>query len=397
MASFLESTTAFATKAIHAGQGSEHRSDTQVVPPLSLSSTHRWDAPGELRGHEYIRLGNPTRDALENALASLEDAKYAKTFPCGLAAAYCLMSFCNPGDHILAADCMYGGVRKQLSLVHKSKHSIELDFADFKYVDEFKRLLKPNTKMVWIESPSNPKLEIVDIQTIVATTKEFNKNIVVCIDSTFASSYFQKPLNLGVDAVMHSMTKYLNGHSDVLMGCVMTNDEKIEEHLKFSQDVMGIVPSTFDCYMANRSLKTLPLRMEKHMENALAIAQFLESHPAVESVSYPALPSHPQHDVYKKQMTGMSGMIAFFLKGKLKNIKEFLGHLKIITLAESLGGCESLIEVPLVMTQRITSEEDLIRMGITVNLVRISVGVEDVKDLIADLEQALSAMTRAQK
>uniref|UniRef100_A0A1I7ZLD2 cystathionine gamma-lyase n=1 Tax=Steinernema glaseri TaxID=37863 RepID=A0A1I7ZLD2_9BILA len=390
-----DSSYGFSTRCLHAGQGEELRSSTQVVPPLSLSSIHKWDAPGELNGYEYLRCGNPTRAALEEALASLENAKYAAAYCSGLAAAYSLLSYLNPGDHIVVSDDLYGGVRKQLRQAHGPKHSLDVTFANLTNAESLKEHLKESTKAVWIESPSNPQIQIVDIVAIVSVAKKFNKDILVFIDSTFISPYFQKSLDLGVDAVMHSCTKYINGHSDVLMGCVMTNNEDIATHLHFCQEVMGIVPSTFDCYMANRGLKTLSMRMEKHMRNAMAIAEFLESHSLVEKVLYPGLPSHPQHAIHKKQSSGMSGMMAFFIRGELKHTKAFLNNLKVITVAESLGGGESLIEAPLIMTHRIVPEEDRIRLGITENMVRMSVGCEDVEDLLADLAHALKAMNDA--
>lgn len=262
---------------------------------------------------------------------------------------------------------------------------------DLTNYDELKNSFKENTRMVWFESPSNPCLKVVDIAEVVKVVKAFNKDIIVVVDSTFLTPYFQRPLSLGADVVIHSITKYLNGHSDVVMGCVMTNDDKIAEHLFFMQLAVGAVPSPFDCFLVNRGLKTLHLRMKCHQENGLAVARYLESDPRVRRVLYPALPSHPQHEIHKKQTTGMSGMLSFYLKGGLVESKKFLEALKIFTLAESLGGYESLAELPVIMTHASVPEEERNKLGIDESLIRLSVGCEDVEDLIKDLDNALTA------
>jgi len=269
------------------------------------------------------------------------------------------------------------------------QHGIEASFVDMTNLTAFETHLQTNTKMVWLESPTNPLLKVVDIAEVSAIAKKYNPEIVVVVDNTFMSPFFQRPLSLGADAVLHSITKYINGHSDVVMGAVMTDNERIKQHLVFQQLAVGAIPSPFDCFLVNRGVKTLHVRMRAHMANALAVARFLEANPRVESVLYPELESHPQHAVHRKQTKGMSGMVSFYLRGELDQSRAFLSNLKIFTLAESLGGYESLAELPAVMTHASVPAEDRLKLRITDNLIRISVGIEDVDDLIADLDQAL--------
>ncbi|GMS91306.1 hypothetical protein PENTCL1PPCAC_13481 [Pristionchus entomophagus] len=379
----------FGTNAIHVGQDPEQWEMNQVVPPLSISTTYKQAKPGQPKVHSYGRNGNPTRDVLQANLAGLEDAKYCVTFASGLAASSAVVNLLKAGDHIIASDDIYGGTARFLQEVSVKIHGLEASFIDLTVSGELEKAFKPNTKMVWFESPSNPLLKVVDIREVVATVRNRCPNIIIAIDNTFMTPYFQRPLSLGVDVVVHSLTKYINGHSDVLMGAAMTDTEDIREHLLFQQKAVGAIPSPFDCFLVNRGIKTLHVRMRVHYENALAVAQFLENDERVEKVLYPALPSHPQHEIHNKQTKGMSGMVSFFIKGGIKEAERFFDAIKVFTLAESLGGVESLACLPCVMTHASVAAEDRARQGITDTLIRLSVGIEDKEDLIADLEQAL--------
>ncbi|KAH7727312.1 cystathionine gamma-lyase [Aphelenchoides avenae] len=389
MASSSTTFEGFGTAAIHVGQEPEKWDMNQVVPPISLSTTYKQDRPGEPKAHDYSRAGNPSRDVLQENIAALEDGLYCRVFSSGLAASMSLANILKTGDHIICSDDVYGGTQRFFRKVSVAHHGMELSFADMTLAENVKRLLKPNTKMVWVETPSNPLLKIVDIAAVAAVVKEFNKDIWVVVDNTFMSPYFQRPLSLGADAVVHSITKYINGHSDVVMGAVITSNEQLDNHLFFMQLAVGAVPSPFDCFLVNRGIKTLHLRMRTHMENAMAVASWLEANPRVERVLYPELESHPQHHVHKKQAKGMSGMMSFYLKGGLEQSRAFLSALKVFTLAESLGGYESLAELPSIMTHASVPPEDRATLGITDNLIRLSVGCEEKEDLIKDLEQAL--------
>ncbi|VDM47878.1 unnamed protein product [Toxocara canis] len=360
-----------------------------VIPPISLSTTYKQDRPGEPKVHDYSRAGNPTRDVLQKNLAALEDGEYCRVFASGLAASMAMANMLKCGDHILCSDDVYGGTQRFFRRVSVPRHGLLASFVDMTDLNAFEAALQKNTKMVWVESPSNPLLKVVDIAEIVAAVKKYNSEIVVVVDNTFMSPYFQRPLSLGADVVVHSITKYINGHSDVIMGAVMTNSKPIDEHLFFMQLAIGAIPSAFDCFLVNRGVKTMHLRMKAHMENATQVARFLESNPRVLRVLYPELESHPQHKVHKKQAKGMSGMVSFYLRGGLEESREFLANLKIFTLAESLGGFESLAELPAIMTHASVPPEDRSKLGITDNLIRLSVGIEDVDDLIQDLDQAL--------
>ncbi|GMR36335.1 hypothetical protein PMAYCL1PPCAC_06530 [Pristionchus mayeri] len=381
----------FGTNAVHVGQEPEQWEMNQVVPLISLSTTYKQDVPGQPKAHDYSRAGNPTRDVLQSNLAALEDAKYCFTFGSGLAASSAIVNRLKTGDHVICSDDVYGGTQRFLRKVSIPHHGLEASFVDLTKQEEIDKAFKPNTKMVWFESPSNPLLKVVDIQAVVTAARKANPDIVVVVDNTFMSPFFQRPLSLGADVVVHSITKYINGHSDVVMGCVMTDREDIKDHLFFQQLAVGAVPSPFDCFLVNRGIKTLHLRMKAHSENALAVAQWLEKNERVEKVLHPALPSHPQHEVHKKQTKGMSGMISFYLKGGLEESQRFFKAIKVFTLAESLGGYESLAELPSVMTHASVPPEDRAKLGITDNLIRLSVGIEDKEDLIADLENALKA------
>ncbi|CAD6198609.1 unnamed protein product [Caenorhabditis auriculariae] len=379
----------FGTSAIHVGQEPEQWDMNQVVPPISLSTTYKQDRPGEPKVHDYSRAGNPSRDVLQKNLAALEDAKHCQVFSSGLAASMAVINMLKVGDHIICSDDVYGGTQRFIRRVSVPHHGLEADFVDLTVLSNLPAAIKPNTKMIWFETPSNPLLKVVDISAVVHEAKKINPHIYVVVDNTFMSPYFQRPISLGADVVVHSITKYINGHSDVVMGAVVTDCDLIQQHLFFQQLAVGAIPSPFDCFLVNRGLKTLHLRMRAHYENALAIAKYLEANERIETVLYPALPSHPQHEVHRKQTKGMSGMISFYLKGDLAASQTFLSSLKVFTLAESLGGYESLAELPAVMTHASVPPEVRKELRITDNLIRISVGVEDLDDLVADLDQAL--------
>uniref|UniRef100_A0AC35G8T5 Cystathionine gamma-lyase n=1 Tax=Panagrolaimus sp. PS1159 TaxID=55785 RepID=A0AC35G8T5_9BILA len=382
-------TNRFGTKAIHAGQDPEKWGSNEVIPPITLSTTFKQTHPGVYKTHDYSRCGNPTRDVLQELLATLEGAKYCSTFGSGLASVMSTINYLKTGDHIICADNVYGGTYEYLTTVSVPQHGLTVDFIDFTNLDNLKTALKSETKMIWFESPSNPLLKLVDISEAVKIAKSFNKDILVVTDSTFMSPYFQNPLSFGVDIVIHSITKYINGHSDVTMGAAITNNPELGKHFIRMQKVAGAVPSPFDCYLVTRGLKTLHVRMRTHYENALAVAKFLEGHNCVEKVLYPALESHPQHEIHKKQTSGMSGMVAVYIKGGTEEARNFVENLKIFALAVSLGAAESYAAVPALMTHEQVALEDRLKVGITDNLIRLSVGLEDKNDLIEDLDQAL--------
>lgn len=387
---FKEQPSGFATKAIHVGQEPEQWNSMCVIPPICLSTTYKQDGPAQHRGFKYSRSGNPTRNLLEKCLASLDNGKYGLTFSSGLGATTVVLSMLSSGDHMIVGDDVYGGTNRLIRQV-AVRLGIEATFADPTNLDELRAAIKPNTKLVWMETPTNPLIKVADIEKICEVFHSNGNKIIVAVDNTFLTSYFQRPLELGADMVTYSLTKYMNGHTDVVMGAIVTSDEHLYERLKFLQNATGIVPSPFDCYQVNRSLKTLALRMQQHMKNALAVAEFLEKHPFVDRVLHPALPSHPQHAVALKQTFGYSGTFSFYIKGNLEHSNAFLKALKMFTLAESLGGYESLAELPSVMTHASVPAEDRRKLGITDNLIRLSVGLEDVNDLIADLKLAFIA------
>uniref|UniRef100_A0A1A9WFW0 cystathionine gamma-lyase n=1 Tax=Glossina brevipalpis TaxID=37001 RepID=A0A1A9WFW0_9MUSC len=384
---FKEQPKGFATKAIHIGQEPEQWNSLCVVPPISLSTTFKQAGPGEHRGYEYSRSGNPTRNVLEKCLAALDNAKYGLTFSSGLGATTTVLTMLSSGDHIVVGDDVYGGTNRLIRQVG-TRLGIDVTFADPTNLDEFSNAIKANTKLVWVETPTNPLTKVADINALSAMVHH-KGDIIVAIDNTFLTSYFQRPLELGADLVCYSLTKYMNGHSDVVMGAVTMNSDNLYDRLKFLQNAVGIVPAPFDCYQVNRSLKTLALRMEQHQKNAIAVAKFLESHEFVEKVLHPGLPSHPHHQLALKQTYGYSGVFSFYLKGGLNHAEAFLKALQIFTLAESLGGYESLAELPSIMTHASVPAEDRKKLGITDSLIRLSVGLEDVEDLIKDLKVAL--------
>lgn len=380
----------FATDALHAGQEPEQWKCKAVVPMISMSTTFKQEGPGQHCGYEYSRSGNPTRTCLEKCIAALEGAKHGMVFASGLATTTAITHLLKQGDHIVSMNDLYGGTNRYFKKV-ASRMGIETTFVDCTVPKNVATAIKPNTKMVWMETPTNPTMQLVDIEAVVNVVRATNQDILVVVDNTFMSSFFQRPLSLGADIVMHSLTKYMNGHSDSVMGALATNSDKHSQELRFLQNAFGPIPSPFDCFLVNRGLKTLHVRMKEHMRNGLAVAKFLESHQCVERVIHPGLPSHPQHELAKRQMRGFSGMVSFYIKGGLDQASTFLKNLKVFTLAESLGGFESLAELPSVMTHASVPIEERDQLGISDNLIRLSVGIEDEADLLADLDQALKA------
>jgi len=380
----------FATKAVHTGETPDFREGASgdVVTPIHLSTTFaRKKVDEPTGGYEYTRSLNPTRNSLESKLAALENASFGLAFTSGLAAeTTILLSLLKPGDHIIGFDDLYGGTKRLINHVF-GNFGFDISFVDAVDTRNVEQAIKENTKLVWLESPTNPLLKLSDIQAISEITKKHG--IVLVVDNTFLSPYFQNPLDLGADVVVHSSTKYIGGHSDVLGGSVMLNDEKLYEKIQYHQNAVGAVLPPFDSYLTLRGIKTLALRMEKHQENALKIAHYLEKHPKVAKVIYPGLESHPQHKLAKQQSSGFGGVISFELEGTIDDAKAFLEKLELFALAESLGGVESLIELPALMTHASVPKEIRQQIGISDTLIRVSVGIEDVVDLIADFDQAL--------
>jgi len=383
----------FGTKAIHAGCKPDPHSGA-VITPISLSTTFQQSSPGVHAGYDYSRSGNPTRDAFEKNIAALENAKFALAFASGLAATSTITFLLNSGDHVICMDDVYGGTRRNFTRI-ATRHGLQFTYIDFSKPGAFEGAITEKTKLAWLETPTNPLLKITDIAKVAEVAKKHN--IIFVVDNTFMSPYFQNPLDLGADVVVHSVTKFINGHSDVVMGVLATNKTELYTELKFLQNGIGAVPSPFDCFLALRGVKTLHVRMKEHERNAFKIVKFLESHPKVERVVYPGLPSHPQHELAKKQMTGFGGMLIFYIKGGIAESNLFLEKIKIFALAESLGGVESLIELPSIMTHASVPAEERAKLGISDTLIRLSVGIEDADDLIADIDQALNALDSVKK
>ena len=381
----MENKQGFATRAIHAGQEPDPTTGA-IMTPVYLTSTYVQSSPGVHKGWEYSRTHNPTRKAFENCIASLEEGQFGFAFASGCAATTTILHILKQGDHVIANDDMYGGTFRLFERVLKND-GFEFTYTNLTDPENFSRAVKPNTKMVWLETPTNPTLKLVDIRKISKMAKE--KGILVVVDNTFMSPYFQRPLALGADIVVHSATKYIGGHSDVVSGVAVTNRPELAEKLAFLSNSMGGIQSAFDAFMCLRSLKTLPIRMKAHATNAQAVAEFLEKHPKVEKVLYPGLKSHPQYQLAQEQMLGMGGMITFFVKGGMEGARKLLENVKIFALAESLGGVESLIEHPAIMTHASVPADIRKSLGIDDSLVRLSVGIEDIEDLINDLKSAL--------
>lgn len=375
----------FETNSIHAGQAPDPTTGA-IMPPVYLTSTYVQESPGVHKGYEYSRTHNPTRTTYQNCIASLEGGKYAFAFSSGCAATTTVMHTLKSGDHVVVGEDLYGGTVRIFDKVFSSM-GIEVTYVDMRDLNKLEGAIKKNTKLLWAETPSNPLLRILDIKKVSELAK--SKGLTVVIDNTFMSPYFQKPLSLGADVVLHSATKYIGGHSDVVGGVLVTGNPELAEKFTFLINSIGNGASPFDCFLLLRSLKTLSVRMKAHQENAMQVAQFLSEHSKVEGVVYPGLPSHPQHELAKSQMSGFGGMISVYLKGGLAESKKMVEKTRLFALAESLGGVESLIEHPAIMTHASVPEDRRSALGITDNLVRLSVGIESIKDLIEDLDNAL--------
>ncbi|GJQ13137.1 hypothetical protein GpartN1_g4928.t1 [Galdieria partita] len=378
----------FETAAIHIGQDPDPITGA-VIPPLSLSTTFAQSSPGKPTSFDYSRSNNPTRQAFERCVAACEGGKGSAAFSSGLAATVTLLHLLKAGDHIICIDDVYGGTQRYFRRV-ASNFQLEFSFVDFEDLPKVEAAIQSNTKLIWIESPTNPTMKIVDIRQVAVIASKHD--VILVVDNTFMSPFFQRPLELGAHISLNSVSKYINGHSDVIMGVVTWNDESLGQRIRFLQNSLGGVPSPFDCYLANRGLKTLAIRMRKHESNALKIATFLEKHPKVRKVLYPGLTSHPQYEIAKAQQHGFGGMITFFIDSNLEGAERFLKKCKYFTLAESLGGVESLIEHPALMTHASVPTQVRQQLGIDDTLIRISVGIEDIDDLLEDLNNALNAV-----
>ena len=376
----------FDTRAIHAGQHADP-STGAVMTPIYATSTYRQTAPGVHQGYEYSRTQNPTRNAYEACVASLESGHRGFAFASGMAAINTVIDLLSPGDHVIAMDDLYGGTFRLFDKVKTRTSGLAFSFVDMSQSNNIVKAIRPETKLIWIETPSNPMLKLANLREIAAIAKEHN--LLTVVDNTFASPWIQRPIELGFDIVLHSATKYLNGHSDVISGVVVVNDNQaLCDRMAFLQNSCGGVAGPFDSFLVLRSLKTLSLRMERHCENALELAAWLESQPKVAQVIYPGLPSHPQHALAKTQMHAFGGMISVVLKDDLKTVTQGLTRCEVFTLAESLGGVESLIEHPAIMTHASIPEAQRQALGIVDGLIRLSVGIENIEDLKADLTQA---------
>lgn len=386
-----------ATRAIHGGQEFEP-STGAVMPPIFTSTTYAQESPGVHKGLDYIRAHNPTRYAVERLVADLEGSGITReqdvscggfAFSSGMAAIGSLVDLLGAGSHVVCMDDLYGGTHRLLTQVRRPSQNLSISYVDLTNTARLAEAVRPDTALVWVETPTNPTLKVVDLARVAAISRAANPNVILGVDNTFASPVNQRPLEHGFDVVMHSATKYLGGHSDVLAGILVTNKPALAERIRFVQKSLGAVLGPFDSYLLLRGIKTLAVRVERHNASAMRIARFLEQHPRVERVIYPGLESHPQHAIAAKQMDGFGGMITIFLKGGLPEARRMLERVRVFALAESLGGVESLIEHPAIMTHASISAEQRAALGISDTLVRLSVGIEDADDLIADLEHAL--------
>jgi len=375
----------FDTRAIHAGQEPDPTTGAVIVP-IYATSTYKQDAPNVHKGYDYGRSHNPTRFAYERVVADLEGGAAGFAFASGSAACSAVLNLLEAGSHIVSTDDLYGGTYRLFERVHKHSTNLDISYTDLSKADALEAAVKPHTRMLWIETPTNPLLKLIDLEAVAAFARK--RNIVTVVDNTFASPWVQRPLEHGIDIVVHSATKYLNGHSDVIGGIVVTTNEH-KERIGFLQNAIGSIAGPFDSFLAHRGVKTLGLRLERHCESALAIAQFLEKHPQIERVIYPGLKSHPQHTLAKKQMPKFGGIVSAIVKGGLSKATSALSHSQVFTLAESLGGVESLIEHPASMTHATIPPDIRRKVGIEDGLIRMSVGIENVDDLIADLDQIL--------
>ncbi len=379
----------FATRAIHAGQAPDPTTGA-LVTPIYATSTYVQTSPGEHKGFEYSRSQNPTRFAYEDCVASLEGGLAGFAFASGLSASATVLELLDAHSHVIALDDLYGGSRRLFEQVRKRSAGLEFSYTHMQTQASIEALIQDNTRMIWLESPSNPLLNLVDLEMVADLASE--RGIITVADNTFATPWAQRPIEFGFDLVLHSATKYLNGHSDIIGGIVVCGNAELTEPLRFLQNAVGSIASPFDSFLALRGLKTLAIRMERHSANATAIAQWLDRHPKIERVIYPGLTSHPQHALARRQMSGYGGMVAAVLKGGEEEARRFLERCELFTLAESLGGVESLIEHPAIMTHSSVPEEVRLSLGISDGLVRISVGIEDIDDLICDLESALAGV-----
>jgi cystathionine gamma-lyase len=376
----------FATKAIHGGQEPDPTTGA-IMTPIYQTSTYAQQGLGEHKGYEYARTGNPTRTALENCLASLENGKYGLAFASGLAAEHAVLSLLSSGDHMVSCDDLYGGTYRIFERI-LGRYQVQTSYVTASNVDEYEQAIRPNTRLIWLETPTNPLLRLVDIRAVAEIAHRHN--LLLVVDNTFSSPYFQRPLELGADIVLHSTTKYINGHSDVIGGAVVMNDQQVYESIKFFQNAAGGVPGPHDAWLTLRGIKTLAVRMRQHEENAHIVARFLSEHPRVEKVYYPGLASHPDHELAKRQMRGFGGMVSFQFKGTLADVDKVVRRFQIFTFAESLGGVESLVCHPASMTHGAIPREIREARGLNDTLLRLSIGIEDAEDLLTDLEQALA-------
>jgi cystathionine gamma-lyase len=375
----------FETRAIHAGQEPDPTTGA-IMTPVYLTSTYVQESPGRHKGYEYSRSHNPTRKAYEDCLANLEGGKHGFAFASGCAATTTTLHLLSSGDHVVAADDLYGGTVRLFDRVFKQM-GIEVTYANLSEPGAYKSAVRANTKMVWIETPTNPMLRLIDIKKVA--DEAHANNAIVVVDNTFMSPYFQRPMTLGADIVLHSTTKYIGGHSDMVGGALICSRADLAEKIAFFSNSLGAIGSPFDAFLAMRSLKTLAVRMRQHEVNAAQVVKFLSEHKKVENLIYPGLKNHPQHDLAKNQMTGFGGMISFYVKGGIAETRSFLEKVSVFSLAESLGGVESLVNHPAIMTHASVPLERRQKLGITDNLVRLSVGIEDSEDLIKDLDGAL--------
>ncbi|MEC8603143.1 MAG: cystathionine gamma-synthase [Bacteroidota bacterium] len=377
----------FNTKVIHAGVEPDPATGA-IMTPIYQTSTYVQDEIGKHKGYEYSRTGNPTRSALESSIAHIENGKYGACFGSGLAAIDCVIKMLNPGDEVISTNDLYGGSYRIFRTIFE-KYGIKFHFVDMLNINNVKDNINDNTKLIWIETPTNPMMNIIDITAIVQLVN--HSDVMVGVDNTFATPYLQKPLDLGADIVMHSVTKFLGGHSDIVMGALATKSDEIAEEMYRIQNSSGAVCGPMDSFLVLRGIKTLHLRVQRHSENGKVIAEFLQSHPIVDRVYWPGFETHPNHDVARSQMSGFGGMVSFTLKGdSLDKAKEVVSKTRLFTLAESLGGVESLIGHPSTMTHASIPREERLKSGVKDSLIRLSVGVEDAEDLVKDLENALS-------
>ena len=386
MASNFKNRHGFTTRTIHAGQHPDP-STGAIMPPIYATSTYVQDSPGVHKGYEYSRSQNPTRMAYERCIADLESGDQGYAFASGLASIATLLDTLSPGDHVITMDDLYGGSYRLFENVRRGSQGLDFSMVDLSDIAALESAIKDNTRLIWVETPTNPLLKLADLEAIAAIAKK--RGILCCCDNTFASPWVQRPLEVGFDLVMHSATKYLNGHSDMVGGVLVVRDNpELAERLEYLHNAVGSIQGPFDSFLALRGLKTLALRMQRHCESAMQIAEFLESHDAVDRVYYPGLKSHPQHELAKRQMDGFGGMVTVVLKGGLPAATSFLEKVELFALAESLGGVESLIEHPAIMTHASIPPENRKALGIDDGLIRLSVGIEDLDDLVADITQA---------